>query len=238
MKNSLVEKVYKIVEARLIAEQTGHGLLHVERVRRMGRRFAEACGVDSTAVEIAALLHDLDDYKLVGKERAKLLANARSVLEEAQLDTELSERAISAIEPLGFSKRLQGIPLDTIDAQILSDADLCDAVGTVAAMRTFQYGLKHGRSFLSGDEKIEELIDPEAYLREGSDSGVYHLCQKCLIVPRYVVTEAGKREAITRFESLANFLNAYLRENFRDDMAAELESLVSKLRLEWAQQEK
>ena len=97
------------VEELLSKDQTGHGFDHTKRVREMAVRFAndsikDGESVDVEAVEIAALLHDVDDYKLVGKDAAETLENAQRIMVEAGCGKQMRLRVIEIIQNMGYSK--------------------------------------------------------------------------------------------------------------------------------------
>ena len=135
------------VEELLSKDQTGHGFDHTKRVREMAVRFANDSikngeSVDVEAVEIAALLHDVDDYKLVAKDAAETLENAQRIMVEAGCGKQMRLRVIEIIQNMGYSKALKGIRPLSLEGQIVSDADLCDAIGITGIMRAYQYAIE------------------------------------------------------------------------------------------------
>ena len=80
---------------RLLGGDTsGHSDEHVERVARLAERFAneykkEAASMDE--VLLTAWLHDVDDYKLVGKKQADELNNATSIMVKAGVAADLQD---------------------------------------------------------------------------------------------------------------------------------------------------
>lgn len=70
---------------------SGHGMDHIDRVEAMSMRFCEHySGVaDAKIVRLVALLHDVDDYKLIGLDKAKAgqLGNATAVMDLAGIDS-------------------------------------------------------------------------------------------------------------------------------------------------------
>ena len=109
----------------------GHGFDHVERVRVLAMRFAKQQCADLEAVELAALLHDVDDYKLFGQKYAEELINANAILDRYDIGLETKVAVLDVIATMGYSKHLEGIRPSTLEGQIVSDADMCDAIGAM-----------------------------------------------------------------------------------------------------------
>ncbi|MBO4537451.1 MAG: HD domain-containing protein, partial [Erysipelotrichaceae bacterium] len=111
------------------SDDSGHGLDHVFRVLKMAEDFCdEIAEADSEEVRMIALLHDADDYKLTGR-RDGSLENAERILETTSLAPESRKRILQGIATIGYSKRLSGIVPASLEASIVSDADMCDASG-------------------------------------------------------------------------------------------------------------
>jgi len=59
----VIEHTADHVKALLSGEGSGHDWWHIDRVRRMAKRIGQAEGADPLVVELAALLHDVADWK-------------------------------------------------------------------------------------------------------------------------------------------------------------------------------
>ena len=57
---------------------------------------------------LTAWLHDVDDYKLVGKAQAEELTNAVNIMTQAKVFDGLSQAVLENIVAIGYSKRLNG----------------------------------------------------------------------------------------------------------------------------------
>ena len=64
----IIQKTELFIESQFRSEGSGHDWFHIDRVRKMALRIGEQEGCDLFVVEMAALLHDLDDWKLNGVE--------------------------------------------------------------------------------------------------------------------------------------------------------------------------
>jgi uncharacterized protein len=79
--SELIDRTANHVQAVLSGDGTGHDWWHVYRVWKMAKRIGSTEGADLLIVELAALLHDIADWKLhvgdssVGPARAKQWLN-------------------------------------------------------------------------------------------------------------------------------------------------------------------
>ena len=174
---------------QLFAENAdGHGLEHALRVYRTALHLAKSApAADPLVVALGALLHDADDHKLFHTENN---ANARRFLTEQGVDQETADRICGAINAVSFSQN-RGKRPETIEGQLIQDADRLDAIGAVGIARTFAYGGKHGRT-------------PEA--------SIAHFHEKLLLLRDLMNTEQAKALAEERHAFMEAFLRQWDRE--------------------------
>ncbi|MCL2037703.1 HD domain-containing protein [Candidatus Saccharibacteria bacterium] len=229
--NKLVrDKIAKSVQEILGNDQSGHGFDHVLRVRDLALDFAEVEGADKEIVELAALLHDVDDYKLFGKEAAKTLPNARRILTENNIDEETATKVLEIISTMGYGKSLEGIRPTTLEGQVVSDADMCDN-GARGILRPHAFGLAHRQVFF--DRTIpppsDSNISPEKYQASKKEHVVQHYFNKLLRIHLILLTDAGRAEGAKRYQTMVEFLRAFFREEKADDWAKYLEEFIKEL---------
>ena len=187
MRNMIDEAINYIRE--LFAENAdGHGPEHALRVYRSALLIAETePEANKQIVALGALLHDADDHKLFHTENN---ANARRFLTEQGVDAETADRICGAINAVSFSQN-RGKRPETIEGQLIQDADRLDAIGAVGIARTFAYGGKHGRT-------------PEA--------SIAHFHEKLLLLRDLMNTEQAKALAEERHAFMEAFLRQWDRE--------------------------
>ena len=151
--------------------------------------YESAC--DRQTVALAALLHDADDSKLF---RTADNANARNFLALLESSHEETERICMAINSVSFSQNRGKAP-ETLEGQIVQDADRLDAIGAVGIARGFAYGGKHGRT-------------PEESIR--------HFHEKLLLLKDRMNTSKAKEIAESRHAFLETFLQEWERETNPD----------------------
>lgn len=133
----------------------GHDLNHSVRVYKNAKQILSAYpDADGLVVELAALLHDVDDHKLFNTFDN---ANARKFLVDNSIDSEKIELICEVINSVSFSKN-KGVRPKTIEGCIVQDADRLDALGAIGIARTFAYGGKHGRSIEASVEHFHEKL--------------------------------------------------------------------------------
>lgn len=91
----------------------------------MAREISKVEKGDSEIIELSALLHDVDDYKLVG-EQEELFKNAKSFLRSNNYPEEKIEKICHNISQVSFKGNNTQTP-DTLEGKIVQDADRLDA---------------------------------------------------------------------------------------------------------------
>lgn len=143
----MIEEVRKQVCKLLDKDNSGHGMEHVNRVLNLSLKFAKTEKANKDVVALIALLHDVDDYKLFGIESAENLINAKKILDQCSITDNIKEQVLNAIKTIGYSKRLKGISPLTLEAMVVSDADMCEGIGATGILRSYQYNLSHNNLF-------------------------------------------------------------------------------------------
>ncbi len=207
-----IEKVKCEVKQLLCTDNSGHGFEHTERVLRLSLAFAEKEKADMEKVHLIALLHDVDDYKLIGSEKAEELYNAKKIMHNCGVDGKIQNEVMQAIKTIGYSKRLKGIVPETIEAKIVSDADMCDALGVNGFLRTYQFGMSRGRPFFNRAVFPRERLSAETYTNKDDGTGIGHIFEKILKLKNLMLTSSGKNEAVKRHEIVLKMLYSFFRE--------------------------
>ena len=177
-------------------DSSGHDCHHTLRVHALARTIALAEGADVAIVELAALLHDVDDHKL-SPETADTKQNAVNFLRLHDFPDEEIQRIVHIIEQISFSKNT--LPPDSLEAMCVQDADRMDAIGAIGIARTFAFGGNHGRA----------IFDPEG---EDRGSSIAHFHEKLLKLKDRMNTATGKAMALHRHEYLEQFLEEFHKE--------------------------
>ncbi|HEY7357527.1 MAG TPA: HD domain-containing protein, partial [Ktedonobacterales bacterium] len=89
------------VRERLEHDSSGHDWWHIDRVVRLARRLAREEGADVFLCELAALTHDLVDWKL-NPDEAQALEDLRAWLAEQGVEAAAAAAVIDIITHLSF----------------------------------------------------------------------------------------------------------------------------------------
>ncbi len=203
----------KLAVKNLLKTDDGHGFDHVERVTAMAVSFAKEENADVNVVELASLLHDVDDYKIFGEESAKNLSNAHKILDDNKISEDIQSKVLNIISTMGYSKYLDGVRPDTIEGMIVSDADMCDAIGAEGILRTYAYNSSKGNVFFDKNAlPVDDEKTATEYRNIKTEHATQHFFDKLLIINDILMTTAGKKEGSKRQEIMIDFLRELFRE--------------------------
>jgi len=224
-----LENVEKSVCEILKNDKSGHGFDHILRVRELAKSFAKVEKADVELCELAALLHDVDDYKLFGEAAAKTLPNARKILRENHVDEETSRKVLEIIWTVGYDKYLKGVEPKTQEAKIVNDADLCDALGAQGILRAHLFSVAHGQVFFDQNFAPNNAeLSPEKYKTNKSAHTAQHFFDKLLRINAILATRAGRAEGAKRQKIMVEFLRELFREEKAETWANYLEEFLKK----------
>ena len=199
------------VRDELSGDATGHDWWHVDRVRVLAKRLGREEGADLFVVELAALLHDIADWKLHGGDTEVGPQVAAAWLTECGVEQELSEHVCDIVGTLSFKGAGVPTPMATLEGQVVQDADRLDAIGAIGIARTFAYGGAKGRPIHDPDETPRENADLDTYLNSNS-STVSHFHEKLFLLKERMNTEAARRLAAGRHSYMKSYLDRFLKE--------------------------
>ena len=163
---ALISAVAGEVRARLENESSGHDWWHIHRVWRMAQRIARDHDANILVVQLAALLHDIADWKLHGGDETAGPRAARSILERHDVPEEIIRAVSTIICEISFKGAgVTGEP-STLEGKIVQDADRLDAIGAIGIARAFAYGGHAGRTMHDPEAAPVMHTTKEAYLFE------------------------------------------------------------------------
>lgn len=202
-------------------KDSGYGMDHINRVVDLALGFANEISekkyVNLEKVLLIAALHDVDDKELFGEESEEKSLNARRILTELGFHgKEFQDEMCSEIKKMSFRSALKGVTPDTLEGEIVSDADKCDAMGASVLLRAYSYTFSDLGSNIEFDWQIKPIIkiSYEEYSKgstHDTDTFINHYFEKTLHLPKFMLTSAGKKEAEIRNEFDLNFVYNYLQ---------------------------
>lgn len=223
----IIKEIRNDVYNLLSNDDSGHAMDHIDRVLNLSLKFAEHENANSEIVALIALLHDVDDYKLFGEENAENLTNAKNIMNKSNISNKIQEQVLSSLKCIGYSKLLKGFRPNTIEGQIVSDADMCDALGVNGILRVYKYSMKNGKPFFDRDIFPIENMTADKYTRKCADSSVCHMFEKILKLKNLMMTESGKKEAQERHQIVVDVLYHIFDEENAPEWKEYLDNFLS-----------
>ena len=192
----MINKAMAFAKDIFTGDASGHDFDHTLRVYHMATRLAQEEGADLQIVQLAALLHDVDDRKL-SPETCDGKLRAVKFLKENGVGEADIHRIVDIISRISFSAQLP--PPESIEGKCVQDADRLDAMGAVGIARTFAFGGSRGR----------RLHDTEGL---DTNASVQHFYDKLLLLKDTIHTATGRRLAQQRDAFMREFLEQFYAE--------------------------
>ena len=206
-----IDRTANHVKTVLSGEGSGHDWWHVYRVWRMARRIGQAEKADLLVVELAALLHNIADWKLHGGDSSVGPMMARDWLDSLEVDPSISEHVCQIIAGISFKGAAVEQPPLSLEGKVVQDADRLDAMGAVGIARAFAYGGAKGRVIYDPAVKPTEHRTAEAYLKSGGTT-INHFYEKLLLLKDRMNTATGRAIADARHEFMEDYLRRFFEE--------------------------
>lgn len=187
----------------------GHDIYHSLRVYNLADRIAQEEGADLEIVRLAALLHDVDDRKLVGKQKVPF-ENAKKFLNENNVSEEDIEKICNIISQVSFKGNGTKTP-DTLEGKCVQDADRLDAIGALGVARCLYYNGAHKIPMHNPSSVYRENMSEEEYYSNDS-TAINHFYEKLLKLKDLMNTNSAKIIAEKRHDYIEGFLKEFLEE--------------------------
>ena len=207
----LLEEVKSIVEQKFKAESADHDWYHIERVLKLAEYIQDQEGGELLVVQLAALLHDISDHKLNGGIKNDCGRVSRELLTKLNADRQLIDRVCDIVDNVSFKGAGVADVVESLELDIVRDADRLDAIGAIGIARAFHYGGKNNRSFYEPDLGPSLHTDFDTYSSDKSHT-LNHFYEKLLLIKDRLRTETARRIGAERHELMAVFVAEFLRE--------------------------
>lgn len=207
----LVVKTAEFVRKTLSGDSSGHDWWHIDRVRRNALHLARAEGADGLVTELAALLHDIADWKFHGGDETSGSRAARQWLEEQSVDPAVTQHVCGIIDAVSFKGAGVKTDMPTLEGRCVQDADRLDAIGAIGIARAFAFGGHFGRAIYDPEQPPELHASFADYKAKGGPS-INHFYEKLLLLKDRMQTNTGRRLAEERHRFLETFLAQFFAE--------------------------
>ncbi len=209
--NNLVDITIAFVKAQLANAEGGHDWFHIERVYNNAMLIARGEDCDLLVVQLGALLHDIADSKFhdgdetVGPTLAWRFLSAQGVAEETII------HVVNIIENISFKGGNFEKKFDSIELDIVQDADRLDALGAIGIARAFNYGGFKNRALYDPAIAPNLQMDKEEYKKTTAPT-INHFYEKLLLLKDRMNTATGKKIAEDRHNYMEGFLEQFYGE--------------------------
>ena len=199
------------VREKLGGDSSGHDWWHIDRVRRNALTIAREEGADLLVTELAALLHDIADWKFHGGDDSVGPRAAREWLIRCEADPALIEHVCEIVATISFKGAGVATEMKTLEGRCVQDGDRLDAIGAVGIARAFAFGGHFGRAMYDPEVPPELHQSFAAYKRKGGPT-INHFYEKLLLLKDRMQTGTGRRLAQERHQFMETFLAQFFAE--------------------------
>lgn len=210
-KNFIVEKTKNFVKNKLEGEGSGHDWWHVLRVYNTAKYLGEKENANMLVVELAALLHDIADWKFNNGSSDVGADLSRELLESLGTDKTVIEEVCTIVKTISFKGGTVNSKQHTIEGMVVQDADRLDALGAIGIARAFAYGGYKQREIYNPNMSPQKFEDFEQY-KKNEGTTVNHFYEKLLLLKDMMNTETAKILAEERHEFMEDYLKQFYKE--------------------------
>jgi uncharacterized protein len=208
--DELIEKTAAYVKGEFENDSSGHDWWHIYRVWKNALAICRHEKADLLTVELAALLHDLDDWKLAPSADGTPV-RAAAWLRQMDVDPALSAHICEIIAHLSYKGAGVENKISTLEGMIVQDADRLDAIGAVGIGRAFAYGGHAGRP-LYDPEAPPQLHQSFEQYQNSRSATINHFYEKLLLLKDRMNTATARKIAGQRHLVMENFLAQFMQE--------------------------
>ena len=209
MNKDLLEKTLLYIKEKFQNDYSGHDYYHSVRVYKLATSIGKEENADLEIVQLASLLHDVDDYKLFGGNVGSY-SNAETFLKDNKLSDTKVKIICDIISLISFKGSDTQVP-QSKEGKIVQDSDRLDAIGAIGIARTFAYGGSKNRALHIPNEKPHDNMNFEEYSMSTGTS-INHFYEKLLKLKDLMNTETAKKIAESRHKYMNNFLSEFFNE--------------------------
>jgi len=214
-----IERTIAFVKETLQGAEGGHDWFHIQRVFNNALLIAkDEKKVDIQVVGLAALLHDIADAKFHDGDESIGPLLAREFLLSLEADSSVIDHVATIIENISFKSGLKSSGknkaeerFDSLELQVVQDADRLDAIGAIGIARAFNYGGFKNRELYNPAIPPNLGMDRESYKNSKAPT-INHFYEKLLLLKDKMNTATGKRLAGERHQFMLDYLGQFYKE--------------------------
>ena len=208
---NLIQTTIQFVKQKLQNAEGGHDWFHIERVFKNSLLIAKNEKCNLLVVQLAALLHDIADSKFNDGDETIGPKIASDFLKSQNVDDKIIEEVVQIINNISFKGGNFQKTYNSIELDIVQDADRLDAIGAIGIARVFNYGGFKNR-VLYDPEIFPSLDMTKEDYKNNANPTLNHFYEKLLLLKDKMNTKTGKKIANERHLFMENYLSQFYAE--------------------------
>ncbi len=210
----LVEETITFVKETLQGAEGGHDWFHIQRVFNNSILIAKTEKVDALVVSLGALLHDIADAKFYDGDESVGPKMASAFLESLSVNKKTITHVVNIIDHISYKNSLDNTnekKFNSIELQVVQDADRLDAIGAIGIARAFNYGGFKNRTMYDSAFPPNLNMSKAEYKKSKAPT-INHFYEKLLLLKDKMNTDTGKQLAKQRHQYMLDFLEQFYQE--------------------------
>lgn len=209
-REQIIQKTADYIREEFSDDSSGHDWWHIYRVWKNAIAICEIEKADAFIVQLAALLHDLDDWKF-NESGDDTPLRARAWLESCDVSRSIADSVCRIITHISYKGAGVENKMDSLEGFIVQDADRLDAIGAIGIGRAFAYGGYKNRPLYDPNSPPQMHASFEEY-KNSKSATINHFYEKLLLLKDRMNTQTAKRIAEERHDIMLKFLDQFMLE--------------------------
>jgi uncharacterized protein len=211
--NKIINQTIDFVKETLKGAEGGHDWFHIHRVFLNAQSIAKKETVNVLIVKLGALLHDIADAKFYDGDETIGPKMATEFLTSIKVDQKIIAHVVQIIKNISFKTSLENKheKFNSLELQVVQDADRLDAIGAIGIARTFNYGGFKNRALYNPDIPPNLTMSKEQY-KNSTAPTINHFYEKLLLLKDKMNTQTGKNMAEDRHQYMLDYLKQFDNE--------------------------
>ncbi len=206
----IILKTSEYIKQEFSDDSSGHDWWHIYRVWKNAVTICKHETADLFVVELAALLHDLDDWKF-NESEDETPHRAKAWMQQCGVDPRVNQQVCEIIMNVSYKGAQVENKMKSLEGFIVQDADRLDAIGAIGIGRAFAYGGYKNRPMYDPDTLNQMHASFEDY-KNSKSATINHFYEKLLLLKDMMNTVTAKRIAEQRHEVMLKFLDQFMNE--------------------------
>jgi len=216
LKNRNTDMQHYIDQAAAFAREqktvsSGHDWWHTYRVWQMAKKIHEHEGGNILVIELAALLHGIDNHKFHNGDLLVGAKTAQAFLESIHVPKDIIESVYDIVATCSFKGAADTSEMKTLEGNIVQDADRLDAMGAMGIARTFAYAGYKNHAMYDPEKPYKQHASFEEYSKNDG-SAINHFYEKLLVLKDRLNTKTARAIAEKRHAYMEEFLEQFYGE--------------------------